>query len=301
MSRNHEYEPPDDDRDEEASDQESTNDSPSVDEQSPGDGPSEKQIRANRENAKKSTGPRTEAGKKRSSQNPTKHGIFKSRLEPVQDGPIGEDPQEFRERTQILVESMQPRDPLETEVATRIVGVLVKLERLDRWSATSIAAASVMKPSDIKAGARSEVTLRALQQAATLLHWYFADPSVFDNPDFETMAIFLRFQGPEAEVSIDGFWDEENTPSGDKEWRRALEALKNALWSSDEEAEAWARQTSVDLSRRLEQVENLEERIAVDRIMKGPFSLQIKYETQLLNSLRVLRREYEELRKRDLS
>ena len=43
---------------------------------------SERQIAANRENAKRSTGPRTEAGKLRSSRNAFKHGLSSPGLGP---------------------------------------------------------------------------------------------------------------------------------------------------------------------------------------------------------------------------
>ncbi len=41
-------------------------------------------------------------------------------------------------------------------------------------------------------------------------------------------------------------------------------------------------------------------RIAAKRILAGPFDLQTKYETRLLNNLKTLRKEYAELQKRDL-
>jgi hypothetical protein len=49
----------------------------------------------------------------------------------------------------------------------------------------------------------------------------------------------------------------------------------------------------------LEFVEELEERIAANRIYYGPFDLQIKYESRLLNNLKTLRKEYEEFQKRN--
>ena len=48
---------------------------------------SKKQIRANRRNAKKSTGPKTKAGKERSARNAIKHGLFTDiLLLPHEDG-----------------------------------------------------------------------------------------------------------------------------------------------------------------------------------------------------------------------
>ena len=300
MSRNHEQELYDDGKEDEVPAQGTPDDLASEDEPFPAERPSQKQIRANRENAKKSTGPRTEAGKKRSSQNARKHGIFVAKIEPVQDGPIGEDPDEFYERVEMLVDSMAPRDPLEVEVATRIAGVLVKLERLDRWSAVGIRGASSMGPADFDAGVRTEARAQIWKRSAKALYDYLREPAGVEYPEFAAMATLLRFRGPKADVRIDGFWDDENSPASREDWQRAFEALKDALWSDDQDAEDWALMKWVELQREFEQVENLEERIAVNRIMNGPFALQLKYEAQLLNSLRLLRREYAELQKRDL-
>lgn len=263
-------------------------------------GTSEKQIRANRENAKKSTGPRTPEGKARSAQNARTHGIFVSRIEPIQDGNFMEEPEEFYDRVDRLVRSMNPRDAVELEVATRRAGILIKLERLDRWSALSISGAAIMKPEDLRTGARSEVRARVMASTAHQLAEYFSDPDSVADPEFEVMAAFVRFQGPEPNISIDNFWDDKNTPSDPDEWCRAFEALTGALWASLEEAASWAVSTSVRLWQEFERVEFLEERIAADRILSGPFELQLKYEARLLNSLRIISREYEALQKRDL-
>ncbi len=263
-------------------------------------GTSVKQIRANRRNAKKSTGPKTEAGKARSSQNARKHGIFLTAVLPVTDGSVAEEPEEFFDRVMGLVEAMHPRDALEWEVAMRRAGILVKLERLDRWGASSIADAAVMRPADIKAGARSEVRVRMLERVAEAVHRYLDDPARVEDPNFSVMATFLRFHGPTPEVMIDGFWDEQNTPSTDEDWKRAFEALRDAFWDDRESATSWAMGKFIEISREFEQVEKLEERLAANRILSGPFDLQLRYEARLLSSLRVIGKEYAELQKRDL-
>ena len=57
----------------------------------------EKQIQANRNNAKKSTGPRTEQGKAASSQNALKHGLL------ARDAVLpGEDPAELTDTTPLI-------------------------------------------------------------------------------------------------------------------------------------------------------------------------------------------------------
>lgn len=68
---------------------------------------SERQIAANRENAKKSTGPRA-AGKQRSSQNATKAGLWAQELRPISRGPFREDGDEFYARAEAQSTSLRP-------------------------------------------------------------------------------------------------------------------------------------------------------------------------------------------------
>ncbi len=76
------------------------------------------QISANRENAQKSTGPRTEEGKARSSKNATKHG-FNSK-----EFIVGDDRQEeFASLSESLRQQVSPEGALEEEVFTQLPGL----------------------------------------------------------------------------------------------------------------------------------------------------------------------------------
>jgi hypothetical protein len=81
----------------------------------------------NRRNAQKSTGPRTAEGKDVSRFNATKHGLTaKSELLPA------EDPREFMERRQRLLDDLQPRNELEAVQIGQIAAHVWRSDRGDR-------------------------------------------------------------------------------------------------------------------------------------------------------------------------
>jgi hypothetical protein len=87
----------------------------------------EAQVLANRANAGKSTGPRTPEGKAVVSQNAVKHGLL-ARAAALQ----GEDPEEFAEYREQLLEELGAEGALEATVAERIVGLSWRLQRAAR-------------------------------------------------------------------------------------------------------------------------------------------------------------------------
>ena len=87
---------------------------------------SDKQIEANARDAKRSTGPRTEAGKVRSSQNATKYGFYQKELLPIPSGPMAEDQATIEEFIDGVVASLEPRDPAEQHVARQIAHELLR-------------------------------------------------------------------------------------------------------------------------------------------------------------------------------
>ncbi len=89
-----------------------------------------KQIEANRENARSSTGPRTRTGKAASKMNALKHGL---RAEQVVVP--GEDPAELSRALENLIDEFQPQGPLEEQLVERVAACMWRLQRLYRIEA----------------------------------------------------------------------------------------------------------------------------------------------------------------------
>jgi hypothetical protein len=96
----------------------------------------EKQIRANRRNAKKSTGPRTRKGKARSSENAVTHGLSaESVLLP------GEDPQEYARYAEQVRAEFQPQGPVEKDLVEQVISYGWRLRRVGCYESYLIRAA----------------------------------------------------------------------------------------------------------------------------------------------------------------
>ncbi len=92
--------------------------------------PTDAQRKANRQNAKKSTGPRTPEGKARSSKNALKHGLL------ARDAVMAdEDPAEYDRQLQILEENLFPKNAIEFELVTQIADSRWRLRRITRIEA----------------------------------------------------------------------------------------------------------------------------------------------------------------------
>src|SRR5262249_40328538 len=83
-----------------------------------------RQIEANRDNALKSTGPKTEAGKQRSRRNALRHGFTaETVIEPL------ENPEEYRVFEDAIVSEYLPQTPVEQELVHRLASLFWRLRR----------------------------------------------------------------------------------------------------------------------------------------------------------------------------
>ena len=88
---------------------------------------SPRKLRANRRNARKSTGPRTAEGKKVSSRNATTHALFCRDLVLP-----GEDEQDFHLLRESILRALKPQDAMELALVDRLVCDQWRLKRLQR-------------------------------------------------------------------------------------------------------------------------------------------------------------------------
>jgi len=91
----------------------------------------EKQLQANRANARKSTGPRSMDGKSMASKNSLKHGLLSKEIL-LQN----EDPAEFQALSYQLCQYLEPIGRLEEELLNMIVADLWRLRRINRMEAS---------------------------------------------------------------------------------------------------------------------------------------------------------------------
>src|SRR5215216_7579147 len=87
---------------------------------------SRKQIQANRQNALKSTGPKTPEGKDTARLNATKHGLLSQEVLP------GEDEEARKELAERLRAELQPVGEMESLLVEKIIDAVWRLRRLRR-------------------------------------------------------------------------------------------------------------------------------------------------------------------------
>ena len=84
-----------------------------------------KKTLANRLNSKKSTGPKSEAGKRRSSLNSIKHGLYGEKI-----AIIGENIDEINDITERLVKELKPIGITQEIIVSKMVDLAIRLRRI---------------------------------------------------------------------------------------------------------------------------------------------------------------------------
>lgn len=131
---------------------------------------SAKQVAANRRNAARSSGPKTEEGKRRSAQNSITHAGYAKGVYRIPGGLLAEDEDEFEADVNALWASLGPRDGLEARQAQRVIGAYVRLDRLDRFEAMTIAGESNLGPLEYRGEGDLGVLGDHVEMAGNLAH-----------------------------------------------------------------------------------------------------------------------------------
>jgi hypothetical protein len=120
----------------------------------------DKQIAANRLNAKNSTGPRSDAGKRRSRRNATRHGLMAETTIGVH-----EDPAAYKALQRAIYGDYRPRTNFELELVARLVSLLWRLRRAVAIESglLNIYAETIGKRKDAATTARLDVFYRLIR------------------------------------------------------------------------------------------------------------------------------------------
>jgi hypothetical protein len=123
---------------------------------------------ANRRNARRSTGPRTEEGKQVSSRNAMKHGVYAG-PHPVLRGVLAEDADEVQGFCDAVVDELGPRNAQEQTLARRIANTELNLARIDRYESVGLGAAGRISRLEEEAGLGDELSACLLATGDLLL------------------------------------------------------------------------------------------------------------------------------------
>ena len=203
---------------------------------------SQKKLEANRQNAKRSTGPRTDEGKARASRNALKHGVLAA-------APVVremERTEEWEAHLEGVRSSLQPVGYLEDVLVDRVALLLWRMGRVARFERDSITAAvetaaDSMKEESVKwMGESAEGYARTEDTATRAVNLLYkletAPPDErVDNRDAEAALSFMDELTPQdTVVSIPGVPDDEDERWVFEGWtvglfRGALEAYGRVL------------------------------------------------------------------------
>jgi hypothetical protein len=152
----------------------------------------EKQIAANRENARSSTGPRTEHGKRRSRRNAVRHGLT---AETVID--VLEDSAAYKALQRAIYADYRPRTNFELELVARLVSLLWRLRRAVaiETGILTIQAEAIKRGCSVKRSNKLDVFYDLIQYSPT-----FAQPE-FGQHDTQSNGSIMSEQSAASEVS----------------------------------------------------------------------------------------------------
>ena len=210
---------------------------------------SDAQLRANRQNAKRSTGPRTVQGKARSAANSVKHGIYATKAAAILSGPYPEDPDEIADQMQAIIDALAPRDALEEGIASEFALISLKERRLATFEDGQLTADG--EAYDYERSTAADLALASVYRA--IGDWDHAriagNPTVEPTPEanfpWQKMAKCVQLaRFPRTWVK--DVWTETITPGTPEEWQDVFTFLVSDIFPAHHDLGIWLSKQDAD-------------------------------------------------------
>jgi hypothetical protein len=153
-----------------------------------------KQIEANRRNALKSTGPRSEAGKERSRRNGVRHGLTaETVIEPL------EDPEDYKAFEMSITAEFDAQTAVERELVLRLASVLWRLRRSTAIETGLLQIGSLAEEQPAQPDSKTD-PYSVFSLMAALSHRF---DGICKNDEASTEQTAKGARGPEFELAVD--------------------------------------------------------------------------------------------------
>lgn len=258
----------------------------------------ERQAEARRRNGAKSRGPKTDAGKARSSRNAVRHGLFTAVISPISFGPLREDPDEFSAFHAAITEELNPETPLEKVRAEDIASLAWRGRRLRRWEAEGL--------SEVRfdgfvgdAGDTVAAQARELRQGATVLRRLDDGDVTVDELRQVGWALSYNL----GDTPVPGWADGGEGPATAEGWRQVIETmLKLGGWETIDAAVAWVEAEAAGRETLAqERATAAYPSAARSAVLDGFFEKVVRYDAPLAKRFSRALDEYRELKDRNQS
>jgi hypothetical protein len=258
------------------------------------------QIRANQQNARHSTGPKTAEGRAISAANAWQHGARGRGDVAIPRGPFREDPDELATRIDSIVASLLPRDAVEAEQARLVAAQYVKAGRVDAFEAHLLGSKQHLRAEELEL--RIEVA-DVHSWRAWSLRQALADPECRDDDWnwqlFIDFVIHVRNDGKP--IYVKDLLMPDREPTTDAEWARAARTIFTEIFGDLDAARSWAAEYAVNNADKAEAWRAELTAVGAARIVnEGEHEKTIRMSGNISSQLSRALADYQKLQARDL-